>query len=147
MGYMDMKRCARCGETKPLSMFHIHRGRRDGVQTFCKACRAMIDHDRYERIRGTRVLTRTWERGRAEWLLSLKRGRPCTDCGQVFPPQVMQWDHLPGTPKLGNISTDFRARSRGEVLDEIAKCELVCTNCHTIRTFQRAGWATWTGTP
>jgi len=142
-----MKRCPRCGETKPLSEFYKSRLRRDGVQPYCKACRALIDHDRYERLRGIRVPTRTWERKRAEWLLSLKRGRPCTDCGQVFPPQVMQWDHLPGTPKLGNISTDFRGRSRGEILEEIAKCELVCTNCHTIRTFQRAGWATSTVTP
>jgi hypothetical protein len=99
-----MKCCARCGETKPLSEFHIHLGRRDGVQTYCKPCRAVIDHDRYERIRGTRVPTRNWERGRAEWLLSLKSGRPCTDCGWLFPPQVLQWDHLPGVSKLGDIS-------------------------------------------
>jgi hypothetical protein len=52
----------------------------------------------------------------------------------------MQWDHLPGFPKLGNISTDFRWRSRQEILDEIAKCELVCANCHAIRTYERAGW-------
>jgi hypothetical protein len=135
-----MKRCARCGETKSLSEFHRNGARRDGVQTYCRPCRAVIDHDRYERIRGTRVRTRAWERGRAEWLFGLKNGRPCTDCGRLFAPQVMQWDHLPGVPKLGNISTDFRGRSRAEILDEIAKCELVCTNCHTIRTFQRAGW-------
>jgi len=138
-----MKRCARCGETKPLSEFHIHRGRRDGVQTYCKACRAVIDHDRYERTRGTRVPTRNWERGRTAWLLSLKRGPPCTDCGQVFPPQVMQWDHLPGALKLGNISTDIRGRSREEILVEIGKCELVCANCNVIRTFKRAGWGAW----
>lgn len=141
-----MKRCPRCGETKPLSEFHANKSRRDGVQTYCKPCRRQIDHDRYERFRRTRVPTRKWERGRAEWLLSLKNGRPCTDCGGTFSPEVMQWDHLPGNAKLGNISTDFRGRSRQEVLDEIAKCELVCANCHAIRTFQRAGWGGWAGT-
>jgi hypothetical protein len=75
-------------------------------------------------------------------MLSLKTDRPCTDCGKIFPPQVMQWDHLPGNVKLGNISTGIRDRSREEVLDEIAKCELVCANCHALRTFERAGWAT-----
>jgi len=30
--------------------------------------------------------------------------------------------------------------SRQEILDEIAKCDLVCTNCHIIRTFARNGW-------
>jgi hypothetical protein len=138
-----MKRCPRCGELKPLSEFHRHKKRRDGVQVYCKACRAQIDRERYERLRGTRVPSRTWERGRAEWLLSLKAGRPCTDCDRVFAPQVMQWDHMPGLEKLGDISTDFRGRSREEILEEIAKCELVCANCHAIRTFQRAGWGIW----
>jgi hypothetical protein len=55
----------------------------------------------------------------------------------------MQWDHLPGALKLGSISTDFRGSSRQKILDEIAKCELVCANCHTIRTFGRAGWGNW----
>ena len=53
----------------------------------------------------------------------------------------MQWDHKPGFEKLGDISADFWDKSRQEVLDEIAKCDLVCTNCHTIRTFERSGWA------
>ncbi|HEY6203116.1 MAG TPA: hypothetical protein VI056_08730 [Candidatus Limnocylindria bacterium] len=101
----------------------------------------MIDHLEYERSRGQRRPQRMWERGRAAWLLGLKVGQPCTDCGRSFPPQVMQWDHLPGTDKLGDVST-FKGRSRADVLAEIAKCQLVCANCHAIRTFERAGWAT-----
>lgn len=53
----------------------------------------------------------------------------------------MQWDHLPGFHKLGDISGSWTGRTEEEILDELAKCELVCTNCHTIRTFQRNGWA------
>jgi hypothetical protein len=55
----------------------------------------------------------------------------------------MQWDHLPGFEKLGDVSAAFWGRSRLEVLAEIAKCELVCANCHTIRTFERSGWGKW----
>lgn len=51
----------------------------------------------------------------------------------------MQWDHLPGAVKLGDVST-LRGRSKQKILDEIAKCELVCSNCHVLRTFRRAGW-------
>jgi len=54
----------------------------------------------------------------------------------------MQWDHLPGFDKIGDISGSWTGRSEQEILDEIAKCELVCTNCHTIRTFRRNGWDT-----
>jgi len=33
-----MKRCKRCGETKPLDDFYKHSGCRDGVRPECKAC-------------------------------------------------------------------------------------------------------------
>jgi hypothetical protein len=52
----------------------------------------------------------------------------------------MQWDHRPGEEKLGDINEDFWDRSREEILAEIAKCDLVCANCHAIRTFSRAPW-------
>jgi hypothetical protein len=60
----------------------------------------------------------------------------------------MQWDHRPGSQKVGDISVAFWGRSRQEVIAEIAKCDLVCANCHAIRTFERAGWArTWLPEP
>jgi hypothetical protein len=112
------------------------------VQSVCKVCRAEIDHARYEAAVGHAVDRHPQlavERGLGPWLASLKVGRPCTDCGRVFPHQVMQWDHRPGFEKLGDLS-DFWVHSRQEILDEIAKCDLVCTNCHIIRTFVRNGW-------
>lgn len=140
-----MKRCPRCEQVRPRSLFHLHKSRKDGLQAFCKPCRAEIDHQRYERKVGMNVPRRPQrsERGRKAWLVSLKSGRPCTDCGRSFPHQVLQWDHLPGYEKLGDISEDFWGRTRAEILDEIAKCDLVCANCHMIRTFSRNGWGTW----
>jgi hypothetical protein len=137
-----MKRCPRCGLTKSLDEFHKASLRRDGVQSVCKSCRAEVDHARYEATVGHAVdrhPQQAIERGIGVWLRSLKVGRPCIDCGHVFPPQVMQWDHKPGFEKLGDLA-DFWVHSRQEILDEIAKCDLVCTNCHTIRTFARNGW-------
>jgi hypothetical protein len=138
-----MKRCPRCGIAKALTEFNKNRGRRDGVHSICRECRKTYEHERYERAQGRRMPIRTQrsERGRTAWLRSLKEGKPCTDCGRVFPHQVLQWDHRPGFEKLGDISADFWGRSREEVLTEIAKCDLVCANCHAIRTFTRSGWA------
>jgi hypothetical protein len=140
-----VKLCSGCGEVKPLSEFHKNKGRKNGVNSRCKPCRAVIDHRRYEVQVGRSVprYPQRSELGRSAWLASLKSGRPCTDCRRVFAYQVMQWDHRPGTHKLGDISADFWGRSREEVLAEIAKCDLVCANCHAIRTFSRSGWATW----
>jgi len=51
----------------------------------------------------------------------------------------MHWDHLPGTEKHANLSDLARRGSRRQVLEEIAKCELVCSNCHAVRTVRRLG--------
>jgi len=51
----------------------------------------------------------------------------------------MHWDHLPEYQKLGSISEMVGNRPRTLVLEELKKCELVCANCHVLRTISRAG--------
>jgi hypothetical protein len=68
---------------------------------------------------------------------ALKAGKPCADCGLVVHPAAMQWDHLPGTPKHADLGDLVRTDSKARILAEIAFCELVCANCHAVRTFVR----------
>lgn len=65
------------------------------------------------------------------WMDSLK-DVPCVDCGFRYPPECMDFDHVRGE-KLFNIGMN-RDRKPEVVLKEIAKCEIVCANCHRIRT-------------
>ena len=69
---------------------------------------------------------------------ALKEGVPCADCGEVFPSFVMHWDHLPGFEKRGDIGSMIGRYTREVILDELKKCELVCANCHVLRTVRRA---------
>ena len=66
----------------------------------------------------------------------LKTDKPCADCGRVFPPEAMEWDHRPGTVKLFEVSM-MAGRTPKLILEEIAKCDLVCANDHAIRTRAR----------
>lgn len=61
---------------------------------------------------------------------------PCTDCGNRFPYYVMDFDHVRGD-KQRNISQLVHAGATDQMLAEIEKCEVVCANCHRIRTFTR----------
>ena len=58
------------------------------------------------------------------------------DCGQSFPYYVMDFDHVRGT-KIRNLSAGWQSASRSALEGELAKCEVVCSNCHRIRTFKR----------
>ena len=61
---------------------------------------------------------------------------PCTDCHEAFPPECMDFDHVRGQ-KLFDISKGH-TRNRDAVYTELARCEVVCSNCHRIRTRRRA---------
>jgi hypothetical protein len=58
-------------------------------------------------------------------------------CGRCYHHAAMQWDHLPGAAKLDEVSNLVRRHCRKLILEEIAKCELVCANCHAIRSYER----------
>lgn len=68
----------------------------------------------------------------------VKETTPCADCGQKYPYYVMHFDHLPGFPKLFNLSRFHDYTHDIEVVKrEMNKCDIVCANCHSIRTHQR----------
>lgn len=55
----------------------------------------------------------------------------------------MDFDHRPGVEKKFKIAAWLARNSaktdRSEVEAEIAKCDVVCANCHRIRTQMRLG--------
>jgi len=60
---------------------------------------------------------------------------PCRDCGKTYPPYVMDFDHVRGE-KLVMVSK-MMLRNRVMIEAEIAKCDVVCANCHRERTHKR----------
>lgn len=80
----------------------------------------------------TRVTTR--QRATLQWLRELRRV-PCADCGGMFPPYVMDFDHRDPAAKSFSVAADkVLLKNRLELEAEIAKCDIVCANCHRIRT-------------
>jgi hypothetical protein len=65
------------------------------------------------------------------------KSAPCTDCGIAYAYYVMQFDHLDAATKEFNIGVIGPTASRERLIAEIAKCEVVCANCHAERTHQR----------
>lgn len=69
------------------------------------------------------------------FIREIKEKTPCTDCNQVYPYYVMDFDHLENKE---NMVSFLSATGRiGALKREIEKCEIVCANCHRIRTHQR----------
>jgi hypothetical protein len=49
----------------------------------------------------------------------------------------MDFDHRPDEAKLFTISHGKGQYGEEKILAEIAKCDVVCANCHRLRTFGR----------
>lgn len=71
-----------------------------------------------------------------KFILSVKRRSKCVECNNSNP-IVLEFDHVRGK-KAGNIADMVRAGSGLErIIAEIEKCDIVCANCHRIRTWRR----------
>lgn len=80
----------------------------------------------------------SYRKSRKEFIIQLKN-KPCVDCGLKYPHYVMDFDHRVNSMKRDNIShlVNQNFLTYEKILEEIEKCDLVCANCHRIRTFTR----------
>lgn len=72
-----------------------------------------------------------------DYLLGLKSNTPCADCGQKYRACCMDFDHVKGV-KVNCVALLANSCSWPQLLAEVAKCEIVCSNCHRMRTQDRA---------
>jgi hypothetical protein len=83
-----------------------------------------------------RTRTKVTKLQRLEWVINYKLSVGCADCGYNAHSAALDFDHLPGSVKHCDIK---QGQNLGwtALQEEIAKCEVVCANCHRIRTFNR----------
>lgn len=72
--------------------------------------------------------------GQKQTILNALKAKPCADCNKQYPPYVMDFDHRSGK-KFGLAGKAWKPLP--ELLEEAAKCDVVCANCHRERTYQR----------
>ncbi len=138
-----LRTCGRCGETKPVEEFAWRRKRKLQRDNYCRPCRSAYGREHYLANKqhyideAARRKNLELER-RTLYLIEFFAANPCTDCGETDP-TVLEFDHL--RDKSFNLSGGIRDRNWQSVLDEMAKCEVVCANCHRRRTASRGGFA------
>ena len=110
---------------------------KDGRQWNCRECNAAwhaenkAHHNALIHARNKRIEAENQRR-----IFEYKLEQGCVDCGERDP-TVLEFDHLRG--KVAAVSALLRYTHSWEaLLREIEKCEVVCSNCHTRRTAERA---------
>ena len=75
-----------------------------------------------------------------EWIKNYLLEHPCVDCKESDL-VVLEFDHVRGVKKrdvMGLLNCSLET-----IKTEIAKCDVVCANCHTKRTAQRLNGYRW----
>lgn len=141
------RRCSRCGKVKTLQEFVKRLNRPYGKGYHCLVCDKLRLRKRRENpevrakqkdyYRKNETHIRSQMAKRREQLVSYVNTYKdvlCVDCGDKYPLECMDFDHLRDKVRdIGNMKT----YSRKDLREEIAKCEVVCANCHRIRTHKR----------
>jgi hypothetical protein len=115
----------------------------DIVCANCHRVRTKRQH-RARLAAGTRLggSSRYLERQRARWRsqaaqLDQLRNVACADCAERFPPCAIDFDHRDASTKEQRVMAMIGRAGTSRILAKVAKCDIVCANCHRARTYRR----------
>lgn len=121
----SMKPCSVCSELKPLAT----------RSSRCKDCHNAYTRQHYADNKQAYVDKARRNNEKVREQVRRAKEKPCSDCGVKYPYYVMDFDHL--SNKSFNISEQMAKVGWTKLKQEIDKCDVVCSNCHRARTFQR----------
>ncbi len=132
------KTCSRCKLEKSLDDFNTKTKRSGKVlkQPYCKDCNKLYHKEHYDKNKKIYLeKTKDYKKANQQKLLEYLKDKSCKDCG-VSDYRVFEFDHL--SDKKANIAAVMKSWCWETLLTEIAKCDIVCCNCHRIRTLTRS---------
>lgn len=125
----------KCGDPcqRTLDIAHFGSKGKGRLQQFCKECQREYSKQHYQNNKARYYERNERQRQRLRQILLEAKAKPCQDCGIQYPPYVMDFDHRENSVKLGDVGR-FTRFTKKMLLAEIAKCDIVCANCHRERT-------------
>jgi len=141
---MQTKLCIKGNHEVITSLFRKRTASRDGLQSWCNPCLAVYESERYKNgDKARKQLNKKLQLERTRRLLwELLCKSQCLHC-KNDDPEVLEFDHREQSEKKFNVSEMVGYYSWSKILDEIAKCDILCANCHKKRTIKQFG--SWRG--
>lgn len=118
-----MKQCGKCKILKDENNFYK-------TGSYCKECQKLNKKVHYKNNKEQYFKNSL---NNKKWFLELKKELKCTKCGYNKHPAALDFHHLDPKDKKFNITlTNYPKYSKEQILDEIKKCVVLCSNCHRI---------------
>ena len=127
---MKIKVCPKCKIEKLDLEFNKKKTSKDGLSSYCKECNKENLKLHYKNNKDYYYnKSRTYLKKVQKWFTDYKETLKCNRCPESRP-WVLDFHHLDPKEKEGAISTMINTSSRKKILEEIDKCEILCSNCH-----------------
>ena len=141
-----MKICKKCETNKTIDSFYKRKtGDRAGeYYEKCISCYQLRGRTYYaeNRVRQLELAKKRKVRyiEQRKIFINKLKNKPCFDCHKRYPSWMMDFDHLDPKEKISSISSlTFQNMAKlDKIIEEIKKCDLVCSNCHRNRTYKRS---------
>ena len=125
-----MKRCSKCHIWKDESEFTKNKSKKDGLSPLCKLCKREDNRKNYPKYKDYIVKSNYKRRKKLkEEFQKFKLTLKCELCPENHP-AALDFHHMDPSEKEGNIAQFFLNVSKKRFLEEIAKCRVLCSNCH-----------------
>lgn len=144
-----IKTCSICGEAKNNDNFYYRNRTKSVLHSQCKDCyteKRRESWKTYYHKHGSKYRQHAVQRNR-ELKASLRNkmleyldNKRCVECG-INNPIVLEFDHIdPKTKSFSIASGISNTRSWESIMEEIDKCQILCANCHKIKTSKEQNW-------
>lgn len=127
--YSMLKTCCMCKEDLPVDRFKANKARKDGLQSQCIECQKRYRRGHYENNKA-KYIDKAGARRKdfKDWWREYKKQFSCSECPENHP-GCIQFHH-PNPDKEDDVSRLVNNGCKDRVLEEIAKCIPLCSNCH-----------------
>lgn len=144
---METRICKKCQIDKCLSEYHTRKDKpaNGGYRYICKVCACERSKQSYQDNK---------EKAKARCAIAAKArilerrkfthdyfsNNSCVQCGESDP-VVLEFDHIDPSTKSYTVSQMVWSNCAMKKLKhEIAKCQVLCANCHRRKTSKELGW-------
>src|SRR2546423_1270985 len=132
----NYKTCSKCKVSKPAGEFNFKSTATGVHQSYCEECGKQLTRRHYRNNKRQYLDRNVRSYIKRRELVRQIKTRACADCDIQYPFYVMDFDHREGEIKEYELNRIDRMTTRA-LLREIEKCDVVCANCHRVRTYRR----------
>lgn len=128
---METKKCCRCHNNKGIDEFNRKSANKDGRERYCKECHRKKNRLHYAAQKGLYILRSIAARkAKRRWFWDFKSTLKCETCGTDKPWRLAFHHRDPSEKDLevSRMISDSAPLKR--IQEEIAKCDVLCHNCH-----------------